>query len=62
MCYCEFHDMIGSIEALDADVISIETSRSHGELIHSFEANTYELGIGLGVLISIVRVFPQWQK
>jgi len=49
MCYCEFHDMIGSIEEMDADVISIETSRSHGELIHSFEENTYKLGIGLGV-------------
>jgi 5-methyltetrahydropteroyltriglutamate--homocysteine methyltransferase len=49
MCYCEFHDMIDSIEAMDADVISIETSRSHGELIHSFEENTYRLGIGLGV-------------
>ncbi|GAK40634.1 5-methyltetrahydropteroyltriglutamate--homocysteine S-methyltransferase [Paenibacillus urinalis] len=49
MCYCEFHDMIDSIEDMDADVISIETSRSHGELIHSFEDNTYKLGIGLGV-------------
>lgn len=49
MCYCEFHDIIDSIRALDADVISIETSRSHGELIHSFEEHTYELGIGLGV-------------
>ncbi|MFC5651318.1 5-methyltetrahydropteroyltriglutamate--homocysteine S-methyltransferase [Paenibacillus solisilvae] len=49
MCYCEFHDMIDSIEAMDADVISIETSRSHGEMIHSFEENTYKLGIGLGV-------------
>ncbi|MFC7679845.1 5-methyltetrahydropteroyltriglutamate--homocysteine S-methyltransferase [Paenibacillus sp. GCM10028914] len=49
MCYCEFHDMIDSIEAMDADVISIETSRSHGELIQSFEENTYKLGIGLGV-------------
>jgi 5-methyltetrahydropteroyltriglutamate--homocysteine methyltransferase len=49
MCYCEFHDMIQSIEAMDADVISIETSRSHGELIHSFELNTYKHGIGLGV-------------
>jgi len=49
MCYCEFHDMIDSIRALDADVISIETSRSHGEMIHSFEENTYDLGIGLGV-------------
>jgi 5-methyltetrahydropteroyltriglutamate--homocysteine methyltransferase len=49
MCYCEFHDIIDSIRALDADVISIETSRSHGELIHSFEEHTYEKGIGLGV-------------
>ncbi|WP_438449377.1 5-methyltetrahydropteroyltriglutamate--homocysteine S-methyltransferase [Gorillibacterium sp. sgz5001074] len=49
MCYCEFHDMIDSIVDMDADVISIETSRSHGELIHSFETNTYNLGIGLGV-------------
>ncbi|MCD1258072.1 5-methyltetrahydropteroyltriglutamate--homocysteine S-methyltransferase [Paenibacillus athensensis] len=49
MCYCEFHDMIDSIDAMDADVISIETSRSHGELIGSFEVNTYGKGIGLGV-------------
>ncbi|MEF2965738.1 5-methyltetrahydropteroyltriglutamate--homocysteine S-methyltransferase [Paenibacillus sp. M1] len=49
MCYCEFQDMIGSIRDMDADVISIETSRSHGELIQSFEETTYELGIGLGV-------------
>lgn len=49
MCYCEFHDMIESIDAMDADVISIETSRSHGELIGSFESNTYSKGIGLGV-------------
>jgi 5-methyltetrahydropteroyltriglutamate--homocysteine methyltransferase len=49
MCYCEFHDIIDSILALDADVISIETSRSHGELIHSFEEHTYDQGIGLGV-------------
>ncbi len=49
MCYCEFHDMIDSIQALDADVISIETSRSHGELISSFELQGYDHGIGLGV-------------
>lgn len=49
MCYCEFHDMIDSIEAMDADVISIESSRSHGELLSSFETNAYPLGIGLGV-------------
>lgn len=49
MCYCEFNDFIDTIRALDADVISIETSRSHGELIHSLKQNAYELGIGLGV-------------
>lgn len=49
MCYCEFHDMIDVIQAMDADVISLETSRSHGELISSFEVHTYPLGIGLGV-------------
>ncbi|SFP61015.1 5-methyltetrahydropteroyltriglutamate--homocysteine S-methyltransferase [Salibacterium halotolerans] len=49
MCYSEFQDMIESIRDLDADVISIETSRSHGELIESFETAVYEKGIGLGV-------------
>ena len=34
---------------LDADVISIETSRSHGEIISAFENNTYDKEIGLGV-------------
>ncbi|QCR34128.1 5-methyltetrahydropteroyltriglutamate--homocysteine S-methyltransferase [Lysinibacillus sp. SGAir0095] len=49
MCYCEFNDFIEPIRALDADVISLETSRSHGELISSLKENPYELGIGLGV-------------
>lgn len=49
MCYSEFNDMIDSISAMDADVISIETSRSHGELIASFEEQDYDKGIGLGV-------------
>jgi 5-methyltetrahydropteroyltriglutamate--homocysteine methyltransferase len=49
MCYSDFKDIIDAITALDADVISIETSRSHGELIHAFEENTYDKGIGLGV-------------
>ncbi len=49
MCYSDFNDMIGSISAMDADVISIETSRSHGELIVSFEEQEYDKGIGLGV-------------
>ncbi|NJP39207.1 5-methyltetrahydropteroyltriglutamate--homocysteine S-methyltransferase [Alkalicoccus luteus] len=49
MCYSDFHDMIDAISAMDADVISIETSRSHGGLIQAFEDNTYDKGIGLGV-------------
>lgn len=49
MCYSDFQDIIESIDALDADVISIEMSRSHGELISSFEHYTYSKGIGLGV-------------
>lgn len=49
MCYSEFGEIMEAIHALDADVISIETSRSHGELIASFEERTYDKGIGLGV-------------
>ncbi|MBT2659293.1 5-methyltetrahydropteroyltriglutamate--homocysteine S-methyltransferase [Bacillus sp. ISL-18] len=49
MCYANFEDIIDAIKALDADVISIETSRSHGELLSAFEENTYDKGIGLGV-------------
>ncbi|WP_219835758.1 5-methyltetrahydropteroyltriglutamate--homocysteine S-methyltransferase [Paenibacillus sp. R14(2021)] len=49
MCYSEFNEIIDAISDLDADVISIETSRSHGELIASFEDKTYDKGIGLGV-------------
>lgn len=49
MCYCEFHDFIEAIDQLDADVISIETSRSHGELISAFQHHAYHKGIGLGV-------------
>ncbi|WP_026575777.1 5-methyltetrahydropteroyltriglutamate--homocysteine S-methyltransferase [Bacillus sp. UNC438CL73TsuS30] len=49
MCYCDFHDFIEPINQLDADVISIETSRSHGELISTFHQHAYHKGIGLGV-------------
>jgi len=49
MCYCEFNDIMGSIAALDADVITIETSRSDMELLESFEAFEYPNEIGPGV-------------
>lgn len=49
MCYSNFEDIIDAIDALDVDVISIETSRSHGEFIQTFAKKTYDKGIGLGV-------------
>lgn len=49
MCYSKFDEIIDSIRELDADVISIETSRSHGDIIETFETVVYPLGIGLGV-------------
>lgn len=49
MCYCEFNDIMDSIAALDADVITIETSRSDMELLESFEHFDYPNEIGPGV-------------
>ena len=49
MCYCEFNDIMPSIAALDADVISIETSRSDMELLESFADFKYPNEIGPGV-------------
>lgn len=49
MCYSEFNDIIDSIAALDADVISIETSRSDMELLDAFVEFKYPNEIGPGV-------------
>ncbi|MEJ2763010.1 5-methyltetrahydropteroyltriglutamate--homocysteine S-methyltransferase [Photobacterium sp. MCCC 1A19761] len=49
MCYSEFNDIIKSVAALDADVITIETSRSDMELLKAFEAFDYPNEIGPGV-------------
>ena len=49
MCYCEFNDFIDSIAALDADVISIEASRSDMELLEGFRKSQYPNAIGPGV-------------
>lgn len=49
MCYSEFNDIIEAIAALDADVITIETSRSDGELLQAFEQFHYPNDIGPGV-------------
>jgi 5-methyltetrahydropteroyltriglutamate--homocysteine methyltransferase len=49
MCYCEFNDIIESVAALDADVISIEASRSQMELLEAFVDFRYPADIGPGV-------------
>ncbi|WP_084396602.1 5-methyltetrahydropteroyltriglutamate--homocysteine S-methyltransferase [Henriciella aquimarina] len=49
MCYSEFNDIMKAIAAMDADVISIETSRSDMELLDAFAAYEYPNEIGPGV-------------
>jgi len=49
MCYSEFNDIIDAIGTMDADVISIETSRSKMELLDAFRTYKYPNEIGPGV-------------
>ena len=49
MCYSEFNDIIGHIAEMDADVITIECSRSQMELLDAFSAFNYPNEIGPGV-------------
>ena len=49
MCYSEFNDIMAAIAAMDADVITIETSRSSMELLDAFEDFNYPNDIGPGV-------------
>lgn len=49
MCYSEFNEIIESIAAMDADVITIETSRSQMELLEVFSQFKYPNEIGPGV-------------
>ncbi len=49
MCYAEFNDIIDAIARLDADVITIETSRSDMELLNAFTDFQYPNEIGPGV-------------
>ena len=49
MCYSEFNDILPEIAAMDADVITIETSRSDMELLEAFKAFDYPNDIGPGV-------------
>jgi 5-methyltetrahydropteroyltriglutamate--homocysteine methyltransferase len=49
MCYSEFNDIISAIADMDADVITIETSRSDMELLDVFDDFNYPNQIGPGV-------------
>ncbi|VFP85572.1 5-methyltetrahydropteroyltriglutamate--homocysteine methyltransferase [Buchnera aphidicola (Cinara pseudotaxifoliae)] len=49
MCYCEFNDIMPAIVDLDADVITIETSRSDMDLLEFFKTFKYPNDIGPGV-------------
>ena len=49
MCYSEFNDIMPAIAAMDADVISIETSRSDMELLQVFADFDYPNDIGPGI-------------
>ena len=49
MCYAEFNDIINAIVEMDADVISMETSRSDMELLDGFSKNNYPMDVGPGV-------------
>jgi 5-methyltetrahydropteroyltriglutamate--homocysteine methyltransferase len=49
MCYSEFNDIIAAVAAMDADVISIETSRSAMELLDAFVGFQYPNDIGPGI-------------
>jgi 5-methyltetrahydropteroyltriglutamate--homocysteine methyltransferase len=49
MCYSEFNDIIAAVARMDADVLSIETSRSQMELLDAFSSTKYPNEIGPGV-------------
>jgi 5-methyltetrahydropteroyltriglutamate--homocysteine methyltransferase len=49
MCYSDFGEIIEYIDKMDFDVISIEASRSNGDIIKSFEKINFEKQIGIGL-------------
>jgi len=49
MCYCEFNEILPAIASMDADVISIEASRSNFEILDGLSNNSYPNDLGPGV-------------
>ena len=49
LCYSEFNVVVGAIDALNADVTSIESARSRGEILEAIDPGAFLRGIGPGV-------------
>jgi 5-methyltetrahydropteroyltriglutamate--homocysteine methyltransferase len=49
LCYSEFNVVVGAIDALNADVTSIESARSRGEILEAIDPDAFPRGIGPGV-------------
>ncbi|MEO0350228.1 MAG: 5-methyltetrahydropteroyltriglutamate--homocysteine S-methyltransferase [Cyanobacteria bacterium P01_A01_bin.15] len=62
MCYCEFGDIIKDIERLDADVISIENSRSNNRTLQEVTAAGYAHQIGNGIYDIHSPVIPTTEQ
>ncbi len=62
MCYCEFGDIIKDIERLDADVISIENSRSNNRTLQEVTAAGYSHQVGNGVYDIHSPVIPTTEQ
>ena len=62
ICYSECNDIIEQIAALDADVITIESSRSQMELLEAFRNFSYPNDIGPGVYDIHSPRIPSWQE
>ena len=62
MCYSEFNDIISHIADMDADVITIECSRSQMELLDAFADFEYPNDIGPVFMISMHHVYHRKKK
>lgn len=63
MCYSDFNDIFEAIQALDADCITIENSKSDLKLLKAFEKYGYTNGIGPGLYdMYVFQIFPDNRK
>nr|BAU71146.1 METE; cobalamin-independent methionine synthase [Parachlorella kessleri] len=58
LCYSDFEDIMGAIDAMDADVLTIENSRSGNEMIAALAASGYRRDVGPGVFDVHTPVVP----